>query len=648
MPTSSAAGSLAGADGAAAANSSAAHAATAPSDAEQPSTIGEKSAERQRWSSKAEFLITLVGYAVGLGNFWRFPYLCYKYGGGAFLVPYTIVLIVVGMPLFCLELGVGQKYQLGPLQLWGQIHPMLGGLGWASTAVTFFVALYYNVIVAWAFWYLGNSFQSPLPWAEERAGATEFWEIDTLGCRPIENGIGAPLDDYTANTCSWDLVYGPEAPAGADAGVYPRLFDAGGIVWPLFGCLLGAWALIYLCVCKGIASVGKVAWFTAIFPYVVLSILLVRGVTLPGAADGLAFYLTPEWSKLADSRVWIAAASQIFYSLGVGWGTIVAFASYNEPSHNFVRDAWMVPLINCGTSFLAGIVVFSILGYMANQKGVSVADVAEGGTGLAFVVYPEALARMPGAPIFSVLFFFMIVCLGVDSQFAMVETVMTALKDAKLTTLRKEALSGLVCGAMCLLGFVFVTRAGVHWLELVDTFVANLALFAVGTLECVAVGWVYGAQRFAADTIAMCGRALPKPLLWAYKWVIPLLLCALSLQSAIDAMRATYAFPIAGIGFGWALSVLCVLPLPYFALRHAPYARCAAAVLRRRARPPIEVPTPAITEGATPKPAEGGGVELGAVKIERRATEESMFSATIDVPKDSPKSPEPAAAQPYV
>ena len=178
--------SLAGADGAGSSD-----AAAAPSDA---TTSGQKSAERQRWSSKAEFLITLVGYAVGLGNFWRFPYLCYKYGGGAFLVPYTIVLIVVGMPLFCLELGVGQKYQLGPLQLWGQIHPMLGGLGWASTAVTFFVALYYNVIVAWAFWYLGNSFQSPLPWAEERAGATEFWEIDTLGCRPIENGIGAPLD----------------------------------------------------------------------------------------------------------------------------------------------------------------------------------------------------------------------------------------------------------------------------------------------------------------------------------------------------------------------------------------------------------------------------------------------------------------------
>ena len=117
------------------------------------------------------------------------------------------------------------------------------------------------------------------------------------------------------------------------------------------------------------------ALFTAIFPYLVLAILLVRGVTLPGASDGLHFYLTPQWHKLADPTVWIAAASQIFYSVGVGWGTLVAFASYNDASHNFVRDAWLVPLINCSTSFLAGIVVFSILGYMSHLTGRPVDEV---------------------------------------------------------------------------------------------------------------------------------------------------------------------------------------------------------------------------------------------------------------------------------
>ena len=168
---------------------------------------------RQRWNSPFEFFITCVGYAVGLGNFWRFPYLCYKHGGGAFLVPYSIVLVVIGMPLFLLELGVGQKFQVGPLQVWRKIHPSLAGIGLTGALVTFFVALYYNVIVAWALWYLFHSFAYPLPWAAEQGGATVFWEESTLHCRPRH----APNA-----TCSWDgHDFGAE-PSGA-----PGLFAPG-------------------------------------------------------------------------------------------------------------------------------------------------------------------------------------------------------------------------------------------------------------------------------------------------------------------------------------------------------------------------------------------------------------------------------------
>ena len=144
------------------------------------------------------------------------------------------------------------------------------------------------------------------------------------------------------------------------------------------------------------------AWFTAIFPYIVLAILLVRGLTLEGASVGLSFYLSPSFDKLVHGEVWVAAASQIFYSTGVGWGTLIAFASYNDKGHNYVRDAWMVPLINCGTSFLAGLVVFSVLGFMAAQSGTSIEELQLQGSGLAFVAYPQALAQMPGAQFFSV------------------------------------------------------------------------------------------------------------------------------------------------------------------------------------------------------------------------------------------------------
>ena len=238
---------------------------------------------RQRWNSPFEFFITCVGYAVGLGNFWRFPYLCYKHGGGAFLVPYSIVLVVIGMPLFLLELGVGQKFQVGPLQVWRKIHPSLAGIGLTGALVTFFVALYYNVIVAWALWYLFHSFAYPLPWAAEQGGATVFWEESTLHCRPRH----APNA-----TCSWDgHDFGAE-PSGAPGLFAPGLHrrctasapplhrrtvaplhrlctasapplhclctSAGEVVWSLFGCLVLAWLLVYCCVCKGVASIGKV------------------------------------------------------------------------------------------------------------------------------------------------------------------------------------------------------------------------------------------------------------------------------------------------------------------------------------------------------------------------------------------------------
>jgi SNF family Na+-dependent transporter len=211
-----------------------------------------------------EFTVACIGYAVGLGNLWRFPYLCYSNGGGAFLVPYFIVLLLVGMPIFLLELGVGQKFQVGGGEIWQRMHPALKGLGIASTIATFIVSCYYNVVVAWSLWYLFRSFAWPLPWDARFGGALEFWEVDTLHCRAHANA-----------SCSWDSdTQWPQRPGIA----YP-----GDLVWPLVSCLALAWIIVWLCVVKGVHSAGKVAWFTALFPYAVLTIMLVRGLTLDGA-----------------------------------------------------------------------------------------------------------------------------------------------------------------------------------------------------------------------------------------------------------------------------------------------------------------------------------------------------------------------------
>lgn len=137
-------------------------------------------------------------------------------------------------------------------------------------------------------------------------------------------------------------------------------------------CVFGVFLLVYFSLWKGVKSTGKAVWFTALAPYFVLVVLLVRGVTLPGSGEGIRYYLTPEWQKLANTKVWIDAASQIFFSLGPGFGTLLALSSYNKFNNNCYRDALLTSSINCLTSFLAGFVIFSVLGYMAKVQNVDI------------------------------------------------------------------------------------------------------------------------------------------------------------------------------------------------------------------------------------------------------------------------------------
>lgn len=190
------------------------------------------------------------------------------------------------------------------------------------------------------------------------------------------------------------------------------------------------------------------------------------------------------------------------------------------------------------------------------------------GSGLAFVVYPEAIALLPGAPVFAVLFFLMLLCLGVDSQFAMVETVLTTVNDAKLLPgWSLERVSALVCFVMGVMGLIFVTRGGIHWLELFDSFAANVSLFIVGAFECIAVGWVYNSERLAAEVLQMTRFRLPKAVLWHCKVVIPACLLLLLIQSVRSALSNAHDLPGWGVAFGWVLATYSCLPIPYFAVR---------------------------------------------------------------------------------
>ncbi|KAK2188075.1 hypothetical protein NP493_144g01024 [Ridgeia piscesae] len=304
--------------------------------------------------------------------------------------------------------------------------------------------------------------------------------------------------------------------------------EMGAVNWKLALCLLIAWLIIFVCLIRGIQSLGKVVYFTAIFPYIMLTILLLRGASLPGAIDGIIFYLKPDFSRLGDSRVWSDAATQIFYSLSACSGGLIAMASYNKFDNNCLKDSLIVALINCATSIYAGFVIFCVLGFMAYEKGVSVAEVAAGGPGLAFVVYPEALSRMPVPQLWAIFFFIMMATLGFGSQFSIVECVLSAFTDEFPNVLRGKRESiifrSLVMFATFLLGLPMVTKGGIYLLNLVDYSVSGFPLLFVGLLECVALNWIYGYDKFADDISLMLGHAPNNYWKICWKFVSPIVI----------------------------------------------------------------------------------------------------------------------------
>ncbi|XP_061576885.1 sodium-dependent neutral amino acid transporter B(0)AT2-like [Cololabis saira] len=597
-------------------------------DAEEGGGSDGEEEERPAWNSKLQYILAQVGFSVGLGNVWRFPYLCQKNGGGAYLVPYLILLILIGIPLFFLELAVGQRIRRGSIGVWNYISPRLGGIGFASCVVCFFVALYYNVIISWSLFYFSQSFQQPLPWHE---------------CPLVKNKTSTYVVPECEKSSATTYYWYREALDISDS-----ISEGGGLNWKMTLCLLAAWSMVCLAMIKGIQSSGKVMYFSSLFPYVVLICFLVRSLLLKGSVDGIRHMFTPKLEIMLEAKVWREAATQVFFALGLGFGGVIAFSSYNKRDNNCHFDAVLVSLINFFTSVLATLVVFAVLGFKANiMNGRCVAlntnrivallgngidqsliphhinlsqasrvsaddyhqmvDVirrvkedefpalglescsiedelnkAVQGTGLAFIAFTEAMTHFPASPFWSVMFFLMLVNLGLGSMFGTIEGILTPLVDT--FKVRKELLTVGCCVLAFSIGLLFVQRSGNYFVAMFDDYSATLPLLIIVVLENVAIAWFYGIDRFFEDLKDMLGFTPYRFYYYMWKYITPILLLVLLCTSFVqlsmtppsysawiqeEGQERSVRFPLWGIVMCISLVVMAVAPVPVvFGLRY--------------------------------------------------------------------------------
>ncbi|MBM7661437.1 NSS family neurotransmitter:Na+ symporter [Bacillus mesophilus] len=403
---------------------------------------------RPQWGTRAGFILAAVGSAVGLGNIWRFPYVAYDNGGGAFFLPYLFALLTAGIPLLILEFTLGHKYRgSAPLSL-ARLNKKAEWIGWWQVAISFVIACYYPVIIAWAMSYSVFSFN-------------QNWGTDTAGFL-----IGEYLQ---------------VAAPGELGGLVPGVFIPLLIVWAI---TLG---VLFKGVKKGIEMINRVC-----IPLLIVLFLIVvlRAVTLDGAAEGLNAFFTPDWSKIMDGKVWVAAYGQIFFSLSIAFAIMITYSSYLPKKSDITNNAFITGFGNSSFELLAGIGVFSALGFMAVQLNQPVSEVASSGVGLAFIVFPQIINEMPAfSGLFGFLFFASLVLAGLTSLISIVETFIAGIQDKFNVSRAKSVMIG--GGLAALVSVLFATRGGLNFLDVADYFINNFGITLAGLVEVVAIAWIF-------------------------------------------------------------------------------------------------------------------------------------------------------------
>ncbi|MCD8390332.1 MAG: sodium-dependent transporter [Firmicutes bacterium] len=478
--------------------------------------------ENSKWSSRGTFILAAVGSAVGLGNAWRFPGLCAKYGGGAFLTIYIAAMIIIGIPMLAMEIAAGRAMRgAAPAAMRG-LNRKFEPIGWAAVTNAFVVSVYYAVIFAWVILMALSSFKFFGVTGDAKA-ASEIW---------------SGLIKSTGTTKGYLTVS-----------------------YPTLACLAIAWGLIYFCVRNGAASVGKVVKYTVFLPMICLVIMAVKGVTMPGSAEGLRKLFIPDASFFADADLWIAAVGQVFYSLSIMMAVMFAYGSYLDSGSNIAADAVIITLSDLAVSLLSGIVLFTTM----YGTGLSVDNMSASGIGTAFVIYPSVIATLTSSgafnAVFAFVFYFCLCTLAIDSAFSVIEGVAAAIAERFNKPLKQ--MTRRVCAVSGALSLIFTTGAGLALVDITDYWCNSYNLIIVGILETAAIGWFYKTDKLLGE-INMNTRKFRIPKWWFYaaiKAAAPVTLIGFLIWNVVSLFKGGGIYgegysPASNIIFGWLVTAM--------------------------------------------------------------------------------------------
>jgi NSS family neurotransmitter:Na+ symporter len=488
--------------------------------------------QREQWASRLGFVMAASGSAIGLGNIWRFPYIAYDNGGGAFLIPYFFALLTAGIPILLLEFGIGRSQGGSAPLSFRRLSSRFEWLGWWQVMISFVIAVYYVAVIVWAINYFFFSF-------------TLKWGSDTGGFL-FGSFLGVPDDVVTDS--GWNL---------------------GGIQWLIFVTLVIVWAVAYYVlysgVRKGIERANKVLMPILI---VVMILFVIRAVTLDNAVAGLNHLFTPDFAKIVPFgsnpewyKVWIAAYGQVFFSMSIAFAIMVTYSSYLDKKTDVNNSGFIMAFANSGFEFLAAIGVFAALGFMAGVAGTDVSEVAAAGVGLAFVVFPQIINEFPFMNgFFGALFFLSLVLAGFTSFISILEVIISAVMD-KLRLTRKAAVSWVI-GICFVVSIAFTTGAGIILLDIVDHFINAYGIVVAGLIEVILLGWFSKKlDEIRRENNLVSDFAVGK---WWNVMIIavtPLALLIMTVLNLYNEFKANYeGYPTHAIlTFGWIMLLLSIV-----------------------------------------------------------------------------------------